>query len=720
MAHADPWILGTASSHNGGACLLKGDEIFVAVQEERLVRSKRAEHPGARPSLAIGYCLDYAGISAKDLACVVHTTWHDATSAEEDVTTNPLLRVGSNGVRVLSVTHHLAHAIGAFATSGFQDAAVLVVDGNGSAVADLSAGDRAAIPASQLDRFAAVAAADLMETISLYQASGTAVATLEKHIGALLRRTGPGMSSFWSLGHMYGAVGGQIFGNDLDGAGKVMGLAPYGRPTIPAADFFAIGEDGTLIFRDTVPARFVHRDRWPQHEREYEDLAASVQAALETALLHVVGRLRALSASSRLCYAGGVALNSVANERIIREGGFDQVFIMPAAEDSGTAVGAAYYGLWSLTRQHAGRRLRHDSVGRRYDPARVRDAVAEHPQFSLCDSRDVVGDAAKLLADGMIVGWCHGGSELGPRALGQRSILCDPRRAEMKDVLNARVKFRESFRPFAPAILREHVADWFEGPAGNMDSPYMLRVMRFRDDRRERVPAVVHVDGTGRVQTLTREANPTLYELVRRFYELTGVPLVLNTSFNVAGEPIVETISDVLLCFEFSGVDACVVEHQLIQKNPGMRPLLDRYVSLIAASVGLERPVLSGSLSRAADLPASDTFTGFQSSHSSRIVDVQALAARYPVAHARIISDKTWGRILTIASPDVVRVLRHIDGTRTGQEVLSLLQCSSGGPAHTADSLHRLLLRLAQASIVAFHDAPRPRRALAVESQRSR
>jgi carbamoyltransferase len=298
------------------------------------------------------------------------------------------------------------------------------------------------------------------------------------------------------------------------------------------------------------------------------NLAASVQSALEVAVLHLARRLKRLNPSSEnLCYAGGVALNSVANERLIREAGFKNVHIPPAAEDSGAAIGTAYFGLWHLTGHNTRRRMIHDASGRRYSRESVSSAVRDSPEVRETITRDTITEAVERLCAGEIIGWFDGGSELGPRALGQRSIVCDPRRADGKEILNRRVKKREAFRPFAPVVLREEVEDWFELDGAPAESPFMLRVCEFKADKAARVPAVVHVDNTGRLQTVTPEANGRFYELVKKFYEETGVPVLLNTSFNVMGEPIVETPADAVACLLNSGLDCCVFEDTIVERK---------------------------------------------------------------------------------------------------------------------------------------------------------
>jgi carbamoyltransferase len=551
-----PWILGISASHNGSVCLLQGDEIVVAVQEERLSRSKRDRIYASDSSLAAAYCLSYAGLEPGELDMVVVCIQGQARDALQDIRRNRFLDIARNQVPTIVIPHHYGHAVSAFATSGFSDAAILVVDGAGSPFVDLAPEEQRVV-VQNLD--------EAWETTSLYSGSGASVTPLEKHLvghGAWLRMNGTSMPEFGSLGGMFSAVAQHIFGDPME-AGKVMGLAPYGEPQIPSNAFFEI-TNNRFDFKDSVPRQFKHSERWPRREEEQKVLAASVQAALEDALLQLARRLQSLCPSNNLCYAGGVALNSVANERIIRECGFENVYIMPAADDSGPAIGAAYYGLWSLTGHNSKRRLVHDACGRRYSSAALDQMDAAGVRSS-----DIISDTVELLLDGKIVGWFDGRSELGPRALGQRSILCDPRRIDAKEILNRRVKKREAFRPFAPAVLLEEAANWFEFGDTTHESPFMLRICKVKPDMAQRVPAVVHVDGTGRLQTVTAEANGRFYELVRSFHEKTGVPILLNTSFNVMGEPIVETPADAIACLRNTGLDCCVFEDRIVFKDQG-------------------------------------------------------------------------------------------------------------------------------------------------------
>ena len=615
-ATSKPWVLGLSASHNGAACLLHGNRIVAAVQEERLVGKKRARLYGSRPSLAVQYCLAQGGIAATDLDMVVICSQSALRLPENNLAANPMLDVTANGTPMLTVSHHAGHAISAFATSGFDDAAVLVVDGMGSPTSDLSDDEKGAV----IDTCTAGG-----ETNSIYHAEGTTLKALEKHMidqGRWLNAPPPGssMPGFGSLGGLFSAAAQQIFGDAMD-AGKVMGLAPYGTPTIDPGEFFEI-RDGRFVFFDTVQKRFAAPDHWPQHKTAYEDLAASVQNALEHALLYLVGRIRELSSSRNLVYAGGVALNSVANERIIRETDFDRVYVIPAAEDSGPAIGAAYHGLWHLTGEYTPQAYERDAFGTVYSPGEIDSAIAGTPAVVASETTDCVSDAADLLVDGKIIAWFSGPSELGPRALGQRSILCDPRQPDAKEKLNARVKHREGFRPFAPVIPLEETSNWFDVGGVDPASPFMLRVMDFRDDKRDLVPAVVHVDGTGRVQTVTEAVNGPYYELVREFGARTGVPILLNTSLNVMGEPIVETPEDALWCLLLTRLDACVFDGAIVTKRPGYESLGQLYPYFLVGTGDVRRAPSGDGLLFAVTTPWGPYVFGLRDEQTMAVVNL--------------------------------------------------------------------------------------------------
>jgi len=646
-----PWVLGISASHNGAACLLHGNEIRVAIQEERLTGLKRARIYGGRRSLAVRYCMETAGVDARDLSMVGLSCQRSAAVEENDIWLNPHFS-GLPELPRRIMPHHLAHAAGAFAASGFDSAAVLVVDGLGSPIEDLCQDARRVV----VDPCEGAA-----EHLSLFHARRQTLRPLEIHVTRQwLDGSCEGMPRFSSLGGMYSAVARQIFGDPME-AGKVMGLAPYGNPCIPVSEFLEF--DGKRIcFPNEVQRRFQFQEQWPAHEEAYRDLAASVQNALETILLQLAIRLRRLTGEANLCLAGGVALNSVANQRICEEAGFENVYIIPSAEDSGVAIGAAYLGLWQLGGESPRGQMRTDSLGRTSTEAEIEAAIRSISHVSAEKPADLAGEAAVRLHRGEIGAWFQGGAELGPRALGHRSIICSPCGESAKDILNARVKFRESFRPFAPAVLAEHAGAWFDFGASPADSPFMLRVVPFRPEQRRYVPAVVHCDGTGRLQTVAREDDAAFYGLIERFFQLSGVPMLLNTSMNVQGEPMAETPSDALWCLLGMGIDFCVVHDWLITKNSAFGSVLDFVPAVTAEHYTLRMDVCRRALRKSIDRE-----------------DAVSLRVRTP-----------WGTTDTVLPLRLLELLSRVDGARGGY---ALQQSLPGNPSARQVANDLLLLR---------------------------
>ena len=535
---SDPWVLGLAASHGGAACLMHGQRIVAAIQEERLARRKYAPLVAASDFRALDYLLDAAGIGADDLDLVVLCPLQPPSTPANDLGRHPRLASRPRAI----ISHHLGHAISAYAWSGFDRATVLVVDAMGSRVGDLVDAERAAVD-DDGER----------EVVSIYDASRGQLRPLVKHAAThpvpdMHGSNAPRMFPFVSLGTMYQTVAEQVFGHWTD-SGKLMGLAAHGTATIPAADFLHV-EGGRLRFADRVPLAFRHADRWPARAREYADLAASTQAAFEAGLEALVQKAAALGGAQPLCYAGGVALNVVANERLLFENpAFADIFVVPAAEDAGTALGAAMFGVWQLTGEWRPQRLGDDFLGRRYGD--------EAPPA-------VVAEAAALVAEGAIVGLFQGGAEFGPRGLGHRSLIADARTLRSRTRLDA-IKQREPFRPYAPAILAEHAADWFDAGRTSPESPFMLRALRIREEQRHRVPAVVHADGTGRLQTVS-PGTGALRQILEAFALQTGVPILVNTSMNARGAPIVETPDEAKALAATLDLDACVIDGDLVRR----------------------------------------------------------------------------------------------------------------------------------------------------------
>jgi carbamoyltransferase len=383
-----------------------------------------------------------------------------------------------------------------------------------------------------------------------------------------------------SLGEIYTAVTGWLGFHPNADEGKVMGLAPYGTDRyVPVfRDFVRLSPDGTFSvnlswFRYQVEAgplsaRFLTLfgpPREPESELtiHHQDVAFGAQAVTEEAALHMASALHRLTDSRNLALAGGVALNSVMNARLLAETPFEHIFIQPAAGDAGNALGAALF-VWHQTLGHPREwRMDHAFFGPAYGDGELKRVLAER-KLRFREVPDPAAAAAELLSASKIVGWFQGKAEVGPRALGARSILADPRRAEMKDIVNAEVKHREGFRPFAPSVLDHRGADYFEGYYPN---PFMLLVLPIRPDKRDVIPAVTHVDGTGRLQSVLPDANPLYHRLIEDFERRTGVPVVLNTSFNLRGEPIVHRPEEAVLDFLGTGMDALVLGPYVVEKD---------------------------------------------------------------------------------------------------------------------------------------------------------
>jgi carbamoyltransferase len=576
MSKKHSYVLGiNAYDHDVAACLLRDGEIAFAIAKERITREK---HASGFHQEAVDYVLDAEGIALRDVDLVVRNcyilpveemeqrlVWQDMPAfmteeEREQAAKDPLYL--SKASNVVTVSHHLAHAYSAFAPSPFEEGVVMVVDGVGSYAADVQE------PYPENDRASPLA----RESESYYRFSGTKLETLKKVFMEPAR--GFFSQEFYNmagLGAVYSRASSYIFG-DWNKCGELMGLAPYGRrdqvkPMMEIKDGKLIVPEWTEEMKEPF---YIDGDvNWETSPsmRHWEDVAWRMQDDTEKVLLERARWLRETTGAKNLCIAGGVALNCVANGRLVREAGFENVWIQPAAGDDGISIGCALYGRIALQKNPRTYVIRNAFFGRPYREEEVGKTIGRKlvRAVTKCTrSEDVCRDTAKLLADGNVIGWFQGRSEFGPRALGNRSIIADTRKAEMKDILNKRVKHRQAFRPFAPIVLAERVNDVFEATS---DSPYMLLAMHVRPEWRDKIPAIVHVDGTARVQTVRREENERLYQLLKEFEALTGVPVLLNTSFNVKGEPIVETPDDAMECFLTTGIDYLIMHDLIIQKN---------------------------------------------------------------------------------------------------------------------------------------------------------
>lgn len=440
--------------------------------------------------------------------------------------------------------HHALHRFQAFFGSGFEDAAVLTADASGEPLARLG-GKRVAL--------------------SLSEAQGTRFQVFAEY-------TSPESSP----GRVYNIFN-TFLGFDAGEEGKTMGLSSYGRDGCyrHLRPLLTLHEDGSFTFPEEAELQSAIREYGVQPRIpgkppsvRHQDVALAAQLLLDDMLRNAVKALERRSTSQHLCVAGGTALNSVTNERVFRSSRFEEIYVMPNAGDLGQALAGALWAERALANGSA-RSLRDtDGLGPLYREADIEQALSERglPKAAIAVHRleQPAEAAARLVAQGHIVGWFQGGSEFGPRSLGYRSILADPRDPGMKDRLNERVKHRESFRPFAPAVLAERAGEFFELEG---ESPFMLRVVDVHPSMREVIPSVTHVDGTARVQTVSHTGHPGFYALIAAFDRITGVPVVLNTSFNVAGKPIVETPGDALDCFLSTEIDALFLHDFLVSKG---------------------------------------------------------------------------------------------------------------------------------------------------------
>ena len=568
------YVLGLNLSHDRSACLVRDGRIVTAIAEERLDGhkgstlyagvKKRNESNRMPPFRAIRYCLDAEGIGLDDLDLIV------VDHALEPVNTDSLasllpIRDRSKVRSIPHPSHHTAHAYSTYFCSPFEESAVLVADTYGSLT---SIGT---------------------EAESGFYAKGMAVRPVLKNYQKVWSEKATDQKPYYSLTYIYNFISlalgfssdaskKQVTGISVSDAGKTMGLAPFGLPrsewprivdirggrieterfTQWALDL-KIGKvhDGVLM-----PVRKPSRQKLTQF---HKDLAYAAQAEIEEGMIFLANRLYELTGSRNLCIAGGAGLNSVANKKILDNTPFENIFVQPASTDDGNAIGCALYGWHELAKGTARYPMRNAYLGTPHSGEKVQAALLAHgiARNALAESA-LIGQVASALKDGKIVGWFQAGSEIGPRALGHRSILGDPRRAVMKDLINRKVKHRESFRPYAPSVMEEFASDYFDL---DCPSPYMLLVAKVKPGKEKEIPAAIHVDDTARVQTVNEVDNGIWYRLLCEFRRLTGVPVLLNTSFNTRGMPIVETPADAIELFLSSEMDVLVLDQYLCSKT---------------------------------------------------------------------------------------------------------------------------------------------------------
>jgi len=583
--------------HDAAAALLRDGQLVAAAEEERFSRKK---HDYEFPGHAIDFCLKTAGIEAHDLDYVVffekpfvkferlllasmqtfpasHKVFREAmvTWLGDKLWIRHLIqkRLGVPPAKILFSEHHLSHAASAFFCSPFEEAAILTVDGVGE-----------------------------WTTASLGVGRGTDLRLVKE------------IRFPHSLGLLYSAFTAFLGFEVNEGEYKVMGMAPFGTPRYADEvrklirvhadgsfeldmDYFSFHRSTTQTYsrkfetlfgppRDPAANFFTASSGYPSYfgdkpanygalakeNERYADVAASVQLVIEETLLTLAQAAYRETGLTRLCLAGGVALNSVANSRILRETPFEELYIQPAAGDGGGAVGAALYGYHAVLGRPRAFVMEHAAWGQEHDAAAIEGFLhAGGIAYERLEHEErLVERVVDRLTEGKVVGWSQGRFEWGPRALGHRSILADPRQPDMKDIVNTKIKFREPFRPFAPSALVERAEEYFVLPdaARHYPARFMLYVVDVREDKRALVPAITHVDGTGRLQTVRRDTNPRYHRLISAFADATGVPMVLNTSFNLRGEPIVNTPAEAFNTFMQSGMDVLVLGDYVVDKTP--------------------------------------------------------------------------------------------------------------------------------------------------------
>ncbi len=586
------YILGINAYHgDASAAIVCDGQLVAAVEEERFTRIK---HCAGFPAHAVRYCLNVAGIKPQELTHIAIARDPKAQLNKKvlyalKIPQMALRRLAPQGkfaaikeevakaldidaerlpAEVIRVEHHKAHLASSFFVSGFDQAALLSVDGLGDFASTMWGLGQ--------DNMITVGGA-----ITFPHSLGFFYTAITQYLG------------FWNYGDEY----------------KVMGLASYGEPEF-ADEFTRIVQieksragsgiiDGRLHFKLGLDY-FIHHKvgsqiTWEEGapvigqlysdfleqrlgparqagaavERRHQNIASSLQKRLEEAVIGLLNRLYEFYGLKKLCLAGGVAFNCVANGLIFERTPFRDVYIQPAAGDAGLAVGAAFYVYHQMLKQPRSFVMNHAYWGPEFSPQQIRQALnnkgiaGSRWQMAELSDEELVRETARLIAEGKIVGWFQGRMEFGPRALGNRSIVVDPRRAEMKEILNRRIKHREPFRPFAPSILEERVSDYFDQ---SYPSPFMLMTYRVKPEKRREIPAPTHVDGTGRLQTVSREQNPRYWRLIKEFEKLAGVPVVLNTSFN-ENEPVVCKPEEAIDCFLRTKMDVLALGNFLICKS---------------------------------------------------------------------------------------------------------------------------------------------------------
>ena len=558
------YVLGTGLSHDGSSCLLKDGEIVVAIEKERLSRIK---HDGGNDSLTIDYCLRTAGISVNDLSLVVQCANFEKDEIKKDNYKGKRLFEADCQVPFVTISHHLAHAWSAAGTSPFDACAVMVIDGCGSFYHQCDDLEGALVPAHVNSTPGLYAEKD-----SYYFFDGKNLQPVYKDFSIINYLQLPNQvylpTSNHSIGGLYSMASNYCFG-DFDDAGKLMGLAPYGKKGMYAEYLFILKDGNVWVDEEVMHRHFTKPVDTVTHPFKenfdyYAGIARWVQDETERAVLYVIKDRSNKYPHQNICYAGGVALNAVANTKIIEQAGFTNVYIEPAAGDNGLAPGCAYYGWMQVLQKEKVKHSGSTYFGKPYQNEIVLQQLTQSCNTIEYVFEDCVEEkTADYLLQGKTVGWFQGGAEFGPRALGRRSILADPRIKNIQQHINSTIKFREDFRPFAPSVLHEDKDVYFEL---GLESPYMILIDRIKPEWKDTMPGIVHVDGTCRVQTVKDKDEP-FYKLLTAWKKKSSTSVLLNTSFNKKGMPIVETPAEAIDFFLNCNLDILIINNYIITKK---------------------------------------------------------------------------------------------------------------------------------------------------------
>lgn len=560
------YIIGTGLSHNGSAVLLKDGRICIAIEKERLTRIK---HDGGNDALAIKYCLEAEGIELSDVSLVVQSANFDIPDPKQFK--GKRIFNDENNPEIITISHHLAHAYSAIGTSPFSEGAIMVIDGCGSPLSqyfDLHPEEQKNIDFNLINE-----SKMMCEKDSFYHFYDNKLTPLFKDFSEMEELTNGYLrmpTTKHSIGGFYAAISKYIFG-DIEDVGKLMGLAPFGRTNKFNFEAFEFVSECLYVKDDwknnlTNPSKGY--DYFMEHFSYYADVAKWAQEQVEKAIINCLNYRIKRFPHKNLCYTGGVALNAVANAKLQDCLSENTIFFEPAAGDNGLALGCAFYGWIDYLKKP---KLIHDGntcFGKQYLQEEINEIVKieinkNFNKIFFENEDQLLIYCAEKLSEGKTVAWFQSGSEFGPRSLGRRSILAHPGIENMKNHINRNIKFREDFRPFAPAVLKDKVTEYFEV---GRNSPYMILVDKTKPEYLQQLNNVTHCDGTARVQTVDEIWNPKFTKLITEFYKHSGIAVLLNTSFNKKGMPIVETPLDAINLFKETALDILVLENTMIEK----------------------------------------------------------------------------------------------------------------------------------------------------------